>query len=290
MNDRAASQNDASRAIDSDTKVIFLVSDGTCRTCEQVARAVLVQFEHPLRMVHKTSVRDVGAAQAAVREAAEAGGVILYTLIAGPVREAMREASARMMVPAVDVLGPVMRCIDDYARSPRREAPGRLYQSNREYFDRIDAVEFTLAHDDGCRLNDLDKADVVLVGVSRSSKSTTCFFLAYSGIRAANVPLFADAEPPRELRELDPRRVIGLIANAHRLQAVREARLMSWEQGLSQEYVDRVRIGREIRASREQMERYGWRWIDVSYKATEEVAREVRQMLAESGLLLQPSN
>jgi regulator of PEP synthase PpsR (kinase-PPPase family) len=156
-----------------------------------------------------------------------------------------------------------------------------LYTSNKAHFDRVDAVEYTLAHDDGCRPQDLAEADVVLVGVSRTAKSTTCFYLAYSGIRAANVPLFADCEPPPELLALDPRRVIGLTMNPSRLQSVREARLRGWKMDLSDVYARSEHIARELRAANEQMARHGWRCVDTSYKGIEEIAREVMQLLSE---------
>jgi regulator of PEP synthase PpsR (kinase-PPPase family) len=155
---------------------------------------------------------------------------------------------------------------------------------NKERFDRIDSVEYTLHHDDGCAANELGDADVVLVGVSRSCKSTVCFYLGYSGVRAANVPLFIDAEPPPELLKIDPRRVIGLTTNPHRLRSVREARMRGWGMDVHDEYGDRRNIARELRAANELMEKHGWRCVDTSYKAIEEIAREVVGLLKEAGV------
>lgn len=272
-------------ATEEDMYAIYVVSDGTSRTCEQVVRAVLVQFEAPrVRLIRKANVRRARTVAKVIREAAKNRAVVFYTLVSEEARAAIQAAAQKHMVPVVDLLGPVLGSLYDLFSSMPRATPGMLYKSNKEHFDRIDAVEYTLSHDDGCGAHELPEADVVLVGLSRTSKSTTCFYLGYSGIRAANVPLFADCEPPAELIKLDPRRVIGLTANPHRLRSVREARLRGWGMDLSDDYADRIHIARELRAASEQMARYGWRCIDVSYKAIEEIAREVRLLLEEAGI------
>jgi [pyruvate, water dikinase]-phosphate phosphotransferase / [pyruvate, water dikinase] kinase len=261
---------------------IFLVSDGTCRTCEQVVKSVLVQFQDArFSLVLKPKILDVAAVREVIDEAAAQRAVVFYTLVAKETRDAIKTAAQQRMVPVVDVLGPVLIALFDVFQRLPLATPDMLYKSDKEHYDRVDAVEYTLNHDDGCRPQDLSEADVVLVGVSRAAKSTTCFYLAYSGIRAANVPLFADSDPPAELTKLDPRKVIGLTVNPHRLQSMREARLRGWGMDVSHNYADSIEIARELRAASEQMARFGWRCIDVSYKAIEEVAREIRQMLTE---------
>lgn len=268
-----------------ESHTIYLISDGTCRTCETVVRAVLVQYRDvDVRIVRKANVRRPRTVTELIRRAAADGALVFYTLVYGKARAAMREAAQEYMVPAVDLLEPVMVSLYDLFKSTPLAKPGLLHKSNEEHYARIDAVEYTLHHDDGVRIHELGEADVVLVGVSRASKSTTCFYLAYSGIRAANVPLFPDAEPPPELCRLDPRRVIGLTVNPHRLRSVREARLRGWGMDLSEDYADPAEIARELRAVHAQMHKHGWRCIDVSYKAIEEIAREVRHLLAASGI------
>ena len=265
--------------------VIYLVSDGTCRTCDQVVKAVLVQFDREeVRIVRKANVRRPATVANLMQQAEEEGGLVFYTLVGDKARETIQQEARQRMVPVVDLLGPVLVSLYDLFASTPRVRPGILHQSNKEQTDRIDAVEYTLQHDDGVRAHELTEADVVLVAVSRCSKSTTCFYLGYSGIRAANVPLFADCEPPAGLLEVDPRRVIGLTVNPHRLRAVREARLSSWGMSLTDDYAERMQVARELRAANEQMAKYGWVSIDVSYKAIEEIAREVRQKLQEAGI------
>ncbi|MCP4591423.1 MAG: kinase/pyrophosphorylase [bacterium] len=267
-----------------ETQTIYLVSDGTCRTCEQVVRAVLLNFDGAdVRMYRAANVRQAETATDLIRRAAADRAMVFYTMVSAEAREAIEEAARQYMVPVVDLLGPVLLGLSDLLATVPEPKPGILYTTDRAQLDRIDAVEYTLHHDDGRRASELDKADVVLVGVSRTSKSTTCFYLAYSGIRAANVPLVSDSPPPAELLALDPHRVIGLTTNPHRLQTIRDARLRGWGVELTSSYADRVEIARELRAADALMASHGWRCIDVSYRATEETAREVRQLLKDTG-------
>jgi regulator of PEP synthase PpsR (kinase-PPPase family) len=261
-----------------------MVSDGTCRTCEQVVRAVLVQFEqkHP-KLVKEKKVQTPGRVERIVREAKQAKATIFYTLVSPETRQAMKEASAEYFVPIVDVLGPALASLYDMFKSSPKMVPDMLYEANKVHFDRIDAIDYTLHHDDGAGLRDLDQADVVLAGVSRASKSSTCFYLAYRGIRAANVPLFADEAPPPELLKVDPKKVIGLMVNVDRLQTIREARVVGWNMRLGEGYTDRLEIMRELRWVHSLAAKHQWATIDVSYKAIEEVAREVRVLLGIKG-------
>lgn len=264
---------------------IYLLSDGTCRTCERIVQAVLVQFRNAdVRIVRKANVRRPATVRHVIENAAADRALVFYTLVYDKARMAIEEAAREHMVPIVDLLGPVLKSMFDLLKSTERARPGILYKTNKAYFDRIDAVDYTLHHDDGCRMHELADAHVVLVGVSRACKSTTCFFLAYSGIRAANVPLFADSRPPDPLFDIDQRRIIGLTVNPYRLESVRDARVRAWNMDPNSEYADRVYIAREIRAVNEQIAEHGWPTIDVSYKAIEEIAREVVQMLEESGI------
>ena len=282
-------QTPESQTVPEKPHTIYLVSDGTCRTCETVVQAILVQFDNiNVRLVRKANVRKPDTVRKLIRRAGEKQALVFYTLVCPPAREAILEASIQYQVPVVDILGPIQVALYDMFRRIPQPKPGMLYKSHREYFDRIDAVEYTLHHDDGCRIGEIFDADVVLVGVSRCSKSTTCFYLAYSGIRAANVPLVIDSAPPPELFDVDPRRVIGLTTNPHRLESVRGARLRSWGSHLHEEYADRLAIARELRAANELFAQQGWRCVDVSYKGIEEIAREVRQLLEDAGVAPRP--
>ncbi len=261
---------------------IIVLSGSTGRTCDEVVSAALAQFDDPnVKLIHKTSVRSAKAAVQVVKEAAKVGAVICHSIVASKAREAVVEQAKKLRVPTVDVLGPVLTLFEDHLGKPPRRRAGLSYQFQKEHFDRIDAVSFTLRHDDGCHITDLAKADVVIVGVSRSSKSVTCFYLAYRGVRAANVPLIPDCEPLPQLLAMDPRKVIGLTMNPHRLDKVREARIRMMGPGPFQEYGDVLEIRREVEFANTLMARHRWRKIDVSYMSVEEVAKEVMSMLEE---------
>jgi len=255
---------------------IYIVSDGRGDTCNQLVRAALVQFEgQQYRLLRKAEVRTVEAVEAIVRDAADTHAVIFYTLVSDETREAIKAASEEALVPTVDVLGPSFSALHDLFKSAPQHTPGLLYASDRERFDRIEAIDYTLKHDDGQRPHELDEADVVLVGVSRASKSSTCFYLAYAGVRAANVPLVAGMAPLPQLLKLAPEKVIGLRVNVMRLRTIREARAARMRLDPSNAYVDKREIAREVLEANKLMDRQGWSHLDVSYMAIEEIAREV---------------
>lgn len=270
---------------------IFIVSDGTGRTAEQVVRSALVQFEDGLvELTIRGGVTSVKKVQDIIKEATAVRGVIFYTLVSDATRKAIRDAANEHLVEAVDLLGPVFSGLNSVINRRVHARPGQYYKSERVHFDRVDAIDYTLKHDDGLRQHELGQADVVLVGVSRASKSSTCFYLAYRGIRAANVPLLPDRDPPSELLRLAPKRVIGLTVNAQRLEAIRQARLHLMGVSTLEGYVEREAIEAEIRAVNRQITTAGWRQIDVSYMAIEEIAQRVRSLMNESGLRRRPRN
>lgn len=166
------------------TPTIYVVSDGRGDTARQVVKAAALQFEnHRYRVKVTAEVRTAEQVQPVIEQAAKTGGVVFYTLVADETRRAIKRLAAEHLVPTVDLLGPVFGALDDLFHSRRRASPGLLYSSEKERFERMRAIDYTLTHDDGARPRELSRADVVLVGVSRSSKSSTCFFLAYSTLR-----------------------------------------------------------------------------------------------------------
>lgn len=259
---------------------VYIVSDGSGRTCEHVVKAALVQFrDHKLELILKSNVRTAKQAAAVVEEAARRRAPLFYTMVAAAPRKAIAQAAAKRQVTTVDVLAPALDVLEDLLQLKPQGKPGLYYLSQKEYFDRLVAVEYTLHHDDGQRLADLRKADVVLVGLSRVSKSATCFVLAYNGIRAANVPLIPGQPLAAELLRLDRRRVIGLTMNAQRLQQVREVRTQAMGVGVLDTYTDRRQILSEIHAAASLMARHHWRTLDVSHRSIEETAEEVKRMI-----------
>jgi hypothetical protein len=258
---------------------LYVVSDGRGQTCAAVLRAALVQFEGQRhRIVHEADVRAAERIEAIVAAAAGCDGVVFYTLVADETRRALRDASARLAVPVVDLLGPALSALHDlFQRDPSAE-PGLLYRSERDEFDRQDAIDYTLKHDDGRRADELDRADVVLVGVSRAAKSSTCFYLAYQGVKAANVPLVPGLPLPPQLLALPKERVIGLWVNPARLVALRESRQRHLGLPARSDYTDPEAVRQELRTAYRVMGERGWASIDASYMAVEEIAREVMRL------------
>lgn len=258
---------------------VFIVSDGRGNTADQVLRAAAVQFpDQQYRTVLRAGVRTVKAVLKVVQEAAETKGVVFYTLVDEDIRKTMRRAAARRMVPTVDILGPCFSALGQQFHSRQRGRPGLLYDLDRARLQRMEAIDFTLKHDDGQRAHELSRADVVLVGVSRASKSSTCFYLAFAGIRAANVPLVPGLDPPDRLLALDPEKVIGLRVNVDRLLIVREARAQNLGRVDLDAYLDRRTLAREVLWANQLMEQRGWRTIEASYLAIEEIARDVMRL------------
>jgi regulator of PEP synthase PpsR (kinase-PPPase family) len=264
---------------DKDHPHLYFVSDGRGGTCERLVKAALVQFRgQEYRIVSRPNVRTSRRIRSIVSEAAEKQGIIFYTLVSDATRQSMSRYARDALVPTVDLLGPTFRALHDIFHVQPQFVPGLFYESEREHFDRVDAIDYTLTHDDGQRPHELKDADVILVGVSRASKSSTCFYLAYEGVRAANVPLLPDIEPPRELLDIDPGKVIGLTVNVLRLLTVRESRVSSLHLGTMPSYLDKRAVAREILHANRLMDQHGWRRIDVSYMAIEEIGKEVMRL------------
>jgi regulator of PEP synthase PpsR (kinase-PPPase family) len=260
--------------------VLFVVSDGRGETCRQVLQAALVQFEgQDFELVVRSEIRAAEQVAAVVQEAADRDATIFYTLVSRETRWALSGLAEKYLVPAVDILGPSFSALHDMFQRDPSGKPGLFYASDRERFDRQTAIDYTLKHDDGRRPAELSQADIVLVGVSRAAKSTTCFYLAFQGIKAANVPLVFGTPILPQLAVLDPGRVIALSVNVSRLMTVRHARATNLGGRHIDYYTDKRQVAQEVVHAANLVKQYGWRSIDASYLAVEEIAREVLKML-----------
>jgi regulator of PEP synthase PpsR (kinase-PPPase family) len=259
--------------------VIFVVSDGRGETCNQWLQAALVQFEdEEFDLVTWSEVREPDQVQEILSQAAEHSATIFYTLVSPGTREVMVQLCEELLVPSVDVLGPAFGALHDLFHRDPTARPGLFYAKERERFDRQAAIDFTLKHDDGQRPYELDQADIILVGVSRSSKSTTCFYLAYQGIKAANVPLVPGTPLLPQLAKVDPGRVVGLRMNVSRLITVRRQRADHLGAAHTGYYVDKRELAQEVAQAHQIMNSHGWASFDASYMAVEEIAREALRL------------
>lgn len=254
---------------------VFVVSDGTGDTGSAAVRAAMIQFRHRWRLRVFRDTRSISDARRVIEQAEQAGALVVFSLVEGDVVAALlREADARGVV-AVDLLGPLIMRVAQRLKVEPRHQPGLLHGFSDDYFDRVDAVEFAVRHDDGANLRTLHEADIVLTGVSRTSKTPLSMYLAQRGYKTGNVPLIPGIDPPKELLELDKRRVFGLTVDPATLLSVRAARLRSMRAPSSTEYTDPDQVMLELDRARKLFRRHGWQQIDVSGRAVEENASKI---------------
>jgi regulator of PEP synthase PpsR (kinase-PPPase family) len=263
---------------------LHLVSEATGETLNTLARATTAQFESTQIFVHRWSLIRTSFQLHRVLEGIEhEPGPVLSTLVDHALRGELEVMCRRLNLPVVNVLDPVMNMLQEYIGEVAAHRPGRQYVMNADYFKRIDAMHYVLQHDDGQSQPGLAEADVILVGVSRSSKTPTCFFLANRGIKAANVPLVPHAGMPDGLdRAHCP--VIGLAIEAQALIDIRRNRLrLIGTAGVIRQgetdYVDEEAVKAELLWARRMCNRQGWPVIDVTRRSIEETAATVLQLM-----------
>jgi len=258
-------------------KNIYLFSDATGETVDRIVRAALFQFrdqETRLRRFSRLLTRE--EVLHAIDEASRQPGIIIYTLVNPHLAELVHtEAEAREM-ETIDLISPLLYKLAGFLGTAPKEEPGLQYQVDAEYLKRVEAVNFTVKHDDGQELRNLYKADIVLVGVSRSSKTPLSMYLAHKGYKVANVPLVKDLPVPAELDEVDADRVVGLTIDARRLIEIRSSRLRNLRQPPRGSYADFEHVEEELEFCRRLYRRHPrWMVIDVTNKSVEESAAEI---------------
>lgn len=263
---------------------VYIVSDSLGETADQVAKAALTQFDDDLfHVVRLPKVSTRGQLQGIVA-GAHHDGVFLYTLAAPRLREEMQRIATQFDMVAVDILGPAVTALETVSSvSPAWEA-GLTRVTDRGYFERIEALEFAVKHDDGRNTELLHEAEIVLVGVSRTSKTPLSMYLAYKGYRVANVPLAIEMEPPPQLFEIDNRRIFGLVTDPELLVEIRRERLGDLG-GYARRYADMEAVQRELDEARAFMRRLGCIVIKTGGRAIEETAQEILRYMEQAGLL-----
>ncbi|MFS0723453.1 pyruvate, water dikinase regulatory protein [Paenibacillus sp. 1P07SE] len=254
-------------------RIIYVCSDAVGETAEAVARAAMRQFAaEDVKLQRYGHIRSEEEIAAIVREAAAAGGFIAFTLVQPELREMMKEEAQQRGVRIVDVMGPMMQAyIDTFNGLPRRE-PGLLHTLDDAYYQRIDAVEFAVNFDDGKDARGLLQAEVVLIGVSRTSKTPLSIYLAHKGIKVANLPLMPEVKPPAELIPSAERLIVGLTMDPAQMVKIRSERLKSMGLPAVSRYASEERIHEELRYAYEVMRSLSCPVIDVTDRAIEETA------------------
>lgn len=262
-------------------KKIYVLSDSTGETAERVVRAALSQFgSSDVKIVRLAKVNNQQEVQRAVNTVSSDEGLLVYTLVDAELAIAVHTIAEEHGLMAFDLLSPLLQSLSVFLGISAQSTPGLLHQIDTDYFRRMEAVNFTVKHDDGQETRGLAKADLVLVGVSRSSKTPLSMYLANKGYKVANVPLVKGIEPPEELENIDPLRVIGLLISPKRLVEIRTSRLVTMGQSTRNSYADYEQVEEEITFCRQYYRRHpGWIIIDVTNKSVEESASEILRRL-----------
>ena len=262
---------------------LHLVSDATGETLITVARAAAAQYANVSPVEHLyPMVRSRKQLDHALAEIGEAPGLVLYTLLEEELIQLLEKKCRELGLPCMSVLGPVLRLFQSYLGAETIHRAGAQHVLNAEYFQRIDALNFTMLHDDGQHVEGLEEADVVLVGVSRTSKTPTSIYLANRGVKTGNVPLVPGVEISRHVEELSRPLVVGLYASPERIVQIRQNRLLSLKAHHDEDqYIDRKAVAEEVAFSRKLCARHNWPSIDVTRRSIEETAAAVLSLLAD---------
>lgn len=261
---------------------MHLVSDATGETLTTVARAATAYYAdyQPIEHVYAL-VRTTKQLERAIVEIERQPGIVLYTIADLTLQQELEHCCANLSIPTISILDAVITSLAAYLQTESRPHPGGQHMLNAEYFRRMDALNYTLVHDDGQNIENLDAADVILVGVSRSSKTPTSIYLANKGIKTANIPLVPDIPYPPELEAVTHPLIVGLTASPERISQIRRHRLLTLHEIRETSYVDRRAIGSELIAAKTLCAHHGWPLIDVTRRSIEETAAAVMNLLAE---------
>jgi len=255
---------------------VYLLSDATGETAEKMANAALTQFrDKQVKLQRFSHVRNKSQVYQALDQALENRAMVVYTIVNRDLARLVQDECEALGLVSIDLLTPLLMRLSALFGLSANETPGLMHGLNDDYFRRIEAVEFTVKHDDGQEVRHLAAADIVLVGVSRTSKTPLSIYLSHRGWKVANVPLVVGIEPPAELFGIDPKRVAGLVIDPQRLVEIRAARLRNLGQDPRIAYADYDKVEEEIKFSRMLFRRNPWVVIDVTGKAVEETANEV---------------
>jgi regulator of PEP synthase PpsR (kinase-PPPase family) len=261
---------------------LHLLSDSTGETLEMIAKAALAQFDDAEVIRHFwPMVRSQHHLDRIVGELASNPGLVFYTVVNPEIRVRLEERCGVLGLPHVPVLDAVTTALEGQLGQEAKGRPGRQHQMDAAYFARVDAIQFTIAHDDGAGWENWEEADLVLAGVSRTSKTPTSIYLANRGYKVANIPLVVESPPPPSLFDLQRPLVVGLTTAPKRLVEIRRNRLLSLNQATDTAYVDQERVEEEIALARRIFADHGWPVIDVTRRSIEETAAGVMRLLAE---------
>ncbi|WP_010161548.1 MULTISPECIES: pyruvate, water dikinase regulatory protein [unclassified Sphingomonas] len=265
---------------------LHLLSDSTGETLENIAKAALAQYDDVETIRHFwPMVRTEAHLERILQEISQNPGLVLFTLVNSETRKTLETRCRALGLPAVAPLDGVTGALSGLLGQAAKARPGRQHVLDAAYFARVDAIQFTIAHDDGILSEDWEEADIVLAGVSRSSKTPTSIYLANRGFKTANIPIVIESPPPLNLYTLKNPIVVGLTTSADRLIQVRRNRLLSLNQKTETAYVDHEAVTREVAYARRMFADNGWPVIDVTRRSIEETAAAIIALVGERGIV-----
>ena len=255
---------------------LHLISDSTGETLIAISRAVAAQYQGVSSIEHiYPLVRSQAQLDRAIAEIEAAPGIVLFTLVESTLSERLEAACQSFGCPSQSVLQPILGLFQSYLGTASTPRPGAQHMLNADYFKRIDALNFSMLHDDGQQYENLESADILLLGVSRTSKTPTSIYLANRGFKTANIPLVPNVELPQSVEGLKNPLVVGLLASPERIIQIRQNRLLALNADHETPYVDRVSVAEEIAHSRRLFAANGWPTIDVTRRSIEETAAAI---------------
>lgn len=257
--------------------IIYVISDSTGETAERVIRAALSQFyDNEVRVQRLRQVRNQDDIHQAFSVVVHEPGMVAYTLVDPQLAESVERLAEEHGLFTVDLLSGLIYSLSRFLGSASKEKAGLLHRIDTDYHKRVEAVNFTVKHDDGQETRYLHKADLVLVGVSRSSKTPLSMYLAHKGYKVANVPLVQGIEPPEELFQIDQSRIVALIIDPKRLVEIRTSRLITMQQSPKASYADYEQVEEELNSCKKLYRRHPeWMVINVTNKSVEEAASDI---------------
>ena len=267
-----------------DTRIInvHLVSDSTGETVSSICRSVMTQFEELDVEEHIWSlVRTQRQVEKVIEGVKKFPGIVMYTIVQDELNKLLETECKKLKVPCIPVLEEILMEVSGYLGQKRNAKPGHQHKMDSEYFARVEAINYTLQHDDGQQADDLEEADVVLVGVSRTSKSPTCVYLSYRGFKAANIPFVRTDALPENLSNLKNPLVVGLVISPDRLIQIRKTRLNELKENKETTYTNPESVEEEVREARRLFSKNNWPVIDVTRRSVEETAANIIQLINE---------
>ncbi|PAD21835.1 pyruvate, water dikinase regulatory protein [Terribacillus saccharophilus] len=257
--------------------IVYVVSDSVGETAELVVKAALSQYnlEEPFALQRVPYVENTSILEETLKQASERPSIIAFTMVNPDFRAFLTSEAQRQGIPCIDLMGPLMDAMADMFHQKPKLQPGLVHRLDEDYFRRIEAIEFAVRYDDGRDPRGIARADIVLIGVSRTSKTPLSQYLAHKRLKVANVPIVPEVDPPRELFQVDPSKCIGLRISPEKLNDIRKERLKALGLGDQASYANIDRINHELEHFDKIAERIGCRVIDVSNKAVEETANSI---------------